>query len=163
MKKYYALFFAVVLVDQLSKFALIKYLPHEAWIAILGEGQGLFNIVHVTNTGIAFSAFSGYNSFFLFLSFLIVIVTSVWTILNSAKLTKIQTAALTLIVSGGTGNLIDRIFRGAVVDFLDFGIGYTRWPAFNVADSAVCIGAALLVISIIFQKEGAVSAPKQPK
>ena len=70
---------------------------------------------------------------------------------NKNELTKLQLHSLFLILSGGIGNLIDRIFRGAVVDFID--VGYKdvyRWPAFNVADSCVCIGITLFIISILF-------------
>ena len=70
---------------------------------------------------------------------------------NKAELTKLQTHSLLLILAGGTGNLIDRLFRGAVVDFID--VGYKeiyRWPAFNIADSCVCIGVTLFIISLLF-------------
>ena len=72
---------------------------------------------------------------------------------NKSELTRLQQHCLLFILSGGAGNLIDRIFRGAVVDFID--IGYKdvyRWPSFNVADSCVCIGVGLFLISMIIRK-----------
>jgi signal peptidase II len=64
------------------------------------------------------------------------------------------TIGLSLILGGATGNLWDRMMTGHVVDFLDFYIGSYHWPAFNVADSAIVIGAALLVSEIVFAKSG---------
>jgi signal peptidase II len=64
------------------------------------------------------------------------------------------TIGLSLILGGATGNLWDRMMTGHVVDFLDFYVGSYHWPAFNVADSAIVIGAALLVSEIVFAKSG---------
>jgi signal peptidase II len=152
VKKFYNLFFIIVTLDQLTKLLVTYNMPYGARIPILGNGQGLFNLIYVENTGMAFSAFTGYNTLLLIFACLVVVCVAVWAIRAKNKLTKLQIAALTLIVSGGTGNIIDRIFRGAVVDFLDFGVRSARWPAFNVADSAVCVGAAFLIISILFEK-----------
>ena len=95
--------------------------------------------------------FQNNNLFFIILVSLVIIALIYFFYKNKNEFTKIQTHALLLILAGGTGNLIDRVFRGAVVDFID--VGYKeiyRWPAFNVADSCVCIGVTLFVISLLF-------------
>ncbi|MCL2389470.1 MAG: signal peptidase II [Elusimicrobia bacterium] len=150
MKKYYILFFTILFLDQLTKHIVIRNIPYQGFIPVIGDGSGLFNLVFVKNTGVAFSAFTGNNTFFLVLASLIVIAAITWALFNRARLSVLQLTALTFITSGGAGNVIDRILHGGVVDFLDFGIGSRRWPSFNVADSSICIGAALLFISIIF-------------
>jgi signal peptidase II len=72
-----------------------------------------------------------------------------WLYKNWNKLRKIQIHAFCLIISGGLGNLTDRLLRGAVVDFLDFGINSLRWPAFNVADSCIFIAEVLILADIL--------------
>jgi signal peptidase II len=73
-----------------------------------------------------------------------------WLCKNWSKIHEIQRYAFCLVITGGFGNLIDRVLRGAVVDFLDFGINSLRWPAFNIADSCICIAMALILIDILF-------------
>jgi signal peptidase II len=108
-----------------------------------------FNIVNVHNTGAAFSIFRGRNSFFVPIVFLFLTALSGWLYKNWNKLRKIQIYSFHLIISGGLGNLTDRLLRGAVVDFLDFGINSLRWPAFNVADSCIFVAAILILADIL--------------
>jgi signal peptidase II len=138
---------AVVLADQLTK----------AWIVnnfVLFERQeiipGFFSLVYVTNPGAAFSILAEVDSpwrhyFFLAVGLAAIAGLSVlyWQHHRHSRLT---TLALALIVGGAAGNLIDRVRFGAVVDFLDFYLGNAHWPAFNVADSAICVGAGLFII-----------------
>jgi signal peptidase II len=95
--------------------------------------------------------FQNNNIFFILLVSLVIIFLIYFIIKNKKELTKLQTHSLLLILAGGIGNLIDRLCRGAVVDFIDVGYKEVyRWPAFNVADSCVCIGIGLFVISVLF-------------
>ena len=95
--------------------------------------------------------FQNNNIFFIVLVSLVIIFLIYFIIKNKKELTNLQTHSLLLILAGGTGNLIDRLFRGAVVDFIVVGYkNFYRWPAFNVADSCVCIGVTLFVISLLF-------------
>ncbi len=149
MKKY--LYFLLPLIyvalDHITKFLVIKNIPYHSYIKI----NDYFSIVNVSNSGVAFSMFQNNNLFFIILVSLVIIALIYFFYKNKNEFTKIQTHALLLILAGGTGNLIDRVFRGAVVDFID--VGYKeiyRWPAFNVADSCVCIGVTLFVISLLF-------------
>lgn len=117
--------------------------------------DGFFRIVHTRNTGVAFSLFAeqgaGRGAIVL------TVITAVLTLLMAALLWQAcrtrgehwtLQAALALILAGAAGNLYDRVAWGSVTDFLDFHAGPHHWPAFNVADSAITCGAALLLINI---------------
>ena len=149
MKKYlyFLLPFIYVVLDHITKFLVIKNIPYHSYIEI----NDYFSIVNVSNSGVAFSMFQNNNLFFIILVSLVVIYIIYFIYKNKKELTKLQTHSLLLILAGGLGNLIDRLFRGAVVDFIDVGYKEVyRWPAFNVADSCVCIGVTLFIISLLF-------------
>ncbi|MDR2709316.1 MAG: signal peptidase II [Elusimicrobiota bacterium] len=139
---------AIFVLDQITKFLVVKFIGFGKVIAIIKPFY-FFNLVNLHNTGIAFSAFTGGNLFFLIFVSIFLIALFIWLLKNYDKLSKLQRYAFCMIFAGGAGNLVDRIFRGWVVDFLDFGFYGLRWPAFNIADSAVCIAAALIFISLI--------------
>ena len=142
----------VVLCDQLTKYLVLSHLmPYEA--------RPVFPMLSWTlafNSGSAFSflADSGrwHAWFFMGFSAIISVVLVVWIVrLNAARLFK-QAVALALILGGAVGNLIDRVRIGYVVDFIDVFYKTHHWPVFNVADSAICIGAVLLAIEWIREK-----------
>ena len=144
---YFILILIYVLLDQLTKLLIIKNIPYHSFIQL----NDYFSIVNVGNTGIAFSMFQNNNIFFIVLVSLVLIYIIFFIIKNNKEFTKLQINCFLLILSGGIGNLIDRIFRGAVVDFIDIGYKEVyRWPAFNFADSCVCVGVTLIIISILF-------------
>lgn len=103
-----------------------------------------FSIVHVTNTGVAFGLLQGRNYILAAIGIVFTIVLIVYAV-RSQKTDPFLSAILGLITAGAWGNLIDRLAFGQVTDFLDFFAGAHHWPAFNVADSAICVGAALLI------------------
>ena len=152
MKTYlcFILLLIYVLLDQLTKLLIIKNVPYHSFIKL----NDYFSIINVENTGIAFSMFQNNNIFFIVLVSLVLIYIIFFIIKNNKEFTKLQINCFLLILSGGIGNLIDRIFRGAVVDFIDIGYKEVyRWPAFNFADSCVCVGIILFVISILFSNK----------
>ncbi len=135
---------AVIVLDQLSKWGVLaKFLPGEAL-----ELTRFFNLVLVFNKGAAFSflsAASGWQTaFFLVIALGAALAVSV--LLLRATGTRLFRLALALILGGALGNAIDRLRFGRVVDFLDFHAGAWHWPAFNVADSAITVGALLLIV-----------------
>ncbi len=146
MKLYYSLGLALLV--------LILDLATKYWVeSILSYGQripitGFFNLVLTYNTGAAFSFLSeasGWQRWFL--SAIAAIASSVITyMLYKYRAEKLFCFSLSLILGGALGNLWDRMTLGYVVDFLDFYLGNYHWPAFNIADSAIFIGAALLII-----------------
>ena len=142
----------VILLDQLSKAWIVASLKlHEGFPLI----DGFFNIVHVRNPGAAFGFLAAAPPLFRSIFFIAVTVAAILLILHYLRISRIEGSslvwALALILAGAVGNLIDRVRFGEVVDFLDVYIGSHHWPAFNVADSAISVGAALLVW-ILFTK-----------
>ncbi len=143
MKKWLALACGIVLVDQLTKYAVLQYFAVGKTI----EVTSFFNLVLVYNTGAAFSFLAGASGWQREFFITIALLASVWIIylLRRYGQQTLFCLALSLVLAGALGNVIDRFLFGAVVDFLDFhAFGY-HWPAFNVADSAISIGAVLLI------------------
>ena len=152
MRKYHFLgAVAVVLADQASKwFVTQRIVLHETVTVI----PGFFLLTHVVNRGAAFGLLSDseWNVAILILfslAALAVVTTLLWR--NSHRVSTTG-FGLALILGGAVGNLWDRLLDGHVVDFLDFHLGGYHWPAFNVADSAIVVGALLLVAEILFAK-----------
>jgi signal peptidase II len=107
------------------------------------------HLTYMTNTGIAFSMFQRANTVFIGFTVLALIGMAVWFIRQKGFQRGFLSTAVLLIFSGACGNVIDRVFRGAVVDFIDVSIGSYHWPAFNVADSCISIGGVILCILLI--------------
>lgn len=133
-----------LLADQLTKWLVSSSMQLHQSIELV---ENFFHLTYVRNPGAAFGILAEHSlrrPFFIGIS-LVATVGILWY----AKQTKGQTLthlALGLILSGALGNLIDRIRFGEVVDFLDFHWYQHRWPAFNIADSAICVGVALLLL-----------------
>lgn len=134
----------VLVLDQITKVLVMNRLdPYQEVIAL----TGFFNLVHVHNTGAAFSLFAdqpGWQRGF-FLTVAIIASSVILALLARTRGRSLFCAALALILGGAVGNVIDRIFYGHVIDFLDIYVGAWHWPAFNVADSAITLGAGLLI------------------
>jgi signal peptidase II len=122
----------------------------------LGESvpiiDGLFDITYVRNTGIAFGILNSFGSpgqtaLLVLFSMTAAIVVILYSIRSSVR-DRVLQLALSLILGGAVGNLVDRLMYGYVVDFLEFYRGPYRWPTFNVADSAITVGVILLAIEI---------------
>ena len=144
---YLAIAVSIIALDRLTKVAIVSEMPLHTTKNII---PGFFDLVHARNTGIAFSMFSGAGPFIK--SFLIPLFSASAVVMVLVLLWKSDPAArqfhyaLVLILSGAAGNLYDRAVYGYVTDFLDVFIGTYHWPAFNVADSAITIGAGLLLL-----------------
>ena len=143
MGKWLAVSGVIVLLDQLTKYVIsINLAPREAV-----EITSFFNLVLVYNRGAAFSFLAGAAGWQRELFVGIALIASAWIVwlLRRHSQQTLFCTALALVLGGAIGNVIDRIVLGAVLDFLDFhAFGY-HWPAFNVADSAITCGAALLI------------------
>jgi signal peptidase II len=154
MRKYFFLIaIAVVVLDRFAKSAVADNIALHDSVTII---RGLFNLTHVENTGAAFGLFADSNAHWkigalVLFSIIALIIVSIILWKHSHALTT-TTVGLSLILGGATGNLWDRVLTGHVVDFLDFHVGSYYWPAFNVADSAIVVGALLLVAEILFAK-----------
>lgn len=141
----------VFVLDQVTKWLVITHLPFEtSSVTVI---SGFFTITHVTNRGAAWGLFSKFaHSNAVLTAFSIITVAALFALRRSLAASRLsQKISLGLIVGGIFGNLADRIFRGSVVDFLDFYLGPTlgHWPSFNIADSAICIGVFLYLVQIL--------------
>ncbi len=154
MRKYFFLIAAVVLLlDRITKWAVAANIAVREYVPVV---PGFFQLTHVENPGAAFGLFAEPSAQWkvgalVSFSVLALIVVSALLWKNGHSLTT-TSVGLSLILGGALGNLWDRMFTGHVVDFLDFYVGSYHWPAFNVADSAIVIGAILLVSEIVFAK-----------
>ena len=129
--------------DQATKWLVLRNIEMSEVIQTL---PGFLNIVHVHNTGAAFGMLKDSNVFFVLLAGAALVVVGVlaWKGAFAGTTTKIGAA---LLVSGILGNLTDRLLHGHVVDFLDVILPwYGHWPAFNIADSCICIAAGLFIL-----------------
>lgn len=143
MAKWLALACGIMLADQLTKYAVLQYFT----VSKVVEVTWFFNLVLVYNSGAAFSFLSdasGWQREFFIAIALMASVLIVY-LLRRYRQQTLFCLSLSLILAGALGNVIDRILFGAVVDFLDFHAYGYHWPAFNVADSAISCGAALLI------------------
>jgi len=154
MRKFHLLIAVlVVMLDRITKLAIARNIDLHDSVQIIPD---FFRLTHVENRGAAFGLFADSPSewkvalLVLFSVVALVIVTALlWRNSHSLNTTGI---GLSLILGGAIGNLWDRLLSGRVVDFLLFYVGQYQWPAFNVADSAIVVGAGLLVFEILFSK-----------
>ena len=144
-------FLSVLLLDLATKIAIDSHLSYSDRIPVI---PGFFYLTHVRNTGAAFGLFSDAPQVYRLIFFISVSLIAVGIIIGFyQKLSpgdRLAALALGLILGGAVGNLIDRIFRQEVIDFLHFRLwrGYS-WPDFNVADSAIVVGVGLLVLELL--------------
>jgi signal peptidase II len=135
----------VIVLDQLTKYWIHEILTYGQAIEVLP----FFNLILVYNPGAAFSFLSDQPGWQRNLFIAIATVASGWVLYLLARFPhkRLFCVALALILGGAIGNLIDRIVFGAVIDFVDIHVAGYHWPAFNVADSSITCGAALLILA----------------
>jgi len=134
---FFSIILTVVILDQLTKWLIIQKKLH---IIFFG---GFLRLIASTNTGAAFSLLKGQNSFLMFVA--LIVIGFIFYYYPRIPEKNLPVSSLALIAGGAIGNLIDRIAFGHVIDFISFSF----WPSFNVADSAISIGAVLLVVWIL--------------
>ena len=158
MKRSYSIFamiaVMVLVLDQITKYLVDSGMQLHESVPII---DGLFNITYIKNPGAAFGFLADSPPLFRSAFFIGITVAAVLLILyyirKYATAAPLLTASLSLILGGAVGNLVDRVRFGEVIDFLDVYIGTHHWPAFNVADSAISVGAVLLLIEMLRKKE----------
>ncbi len=150
---YLALIAALVAVDQLTKAIVARSVDLYGSITVI---PGFFNITRIHNRGAIFGAFSGIGgrgvTLVLTAASLLALALVVYYFVKTAASDRKVKAALSLILAGALGNLVDRVVRGYVIDFLDFYVGRWHWPFFNVADSCITIGALFLILFFVIRK-----------
>ena len=156
MNKYLLTFLiciTVIILDQLSKYLVTVYIPLYSSIDILP----VLDFTHIRNTGVAFGMLqnlpSGFKLPFFIVVFLVAVVVVISIIKNTESSNKSMIVGLALILAGAIGNSLDRFRLGYVTDFIDFhwfNNPSLHWPPFNISDSAITIGAILVVVTGIF-------------
>jgi len=140
----------VVLADQATKWAVIEWIPLYGKVPI----NSFINLTHQQNTGAAFSFLAGAGGwqrwFFVLLATVVGAVIAVWLWRIRKEGPLVLMSGLAVVLGGAIGNLIDRARLGYVTDFIQVWFGEWAFPSFNVADSAISVGAALLIIDALF-------------
>jgi signal peptidase II len=135
---------SVIVLDQITKYLVATYLSPFDSIEIFP----FLHIVNVRNTGAAFGSFRSVGSSF----FIIISVIAIIFVISLLIRRTYNYIGLSLVLGGAIGNLIDRVLYGKVVDFIDFSVGSFHWPAFNVADSALTVGIAVILLASLMKK-----------
>jgi signal peptidase II len=140
----------IVIADQVTKWAVIQWIPLYGNVPL----NSFINLTHQQNSGAAFSFLADAGGwqrwFFVVLATIVSVVITVWLwrIRNEGQL--VLSAGLALVLGGAVGNLVDRIMLGYVTDFFQVWFGSWAFPSFNVADAGITVGAAFLIIDVIF-------------
>jgi signal peptidase II len=142
----------VLLLDQATKFYIDRSMDLHSSLTVV---ENFFNITYLRNKGAAFGflATSSYRLPFFIMISIVAVAVIIRVFFKLRPDQKFTAFALALIFSGALGNLIDRVRLGEVIDFLDAHWYGHHWPAFNVADSAICVGVFLLAVDMIFEEK----------
>ena len=141
----------IIVIDFLSKW----YFETHFYLGETREITPFFNLVLAHNTGAAFSFLAhhdGWQRYFFIVIALFAVVFCIYYIKRHLS-EKLLCLSLSLVMAGAFGNVIDRIIYGYVVDFLDFHYQFWHWPAFNIADTAIVIGAGLMIVESLFGRQ----------
>lgn len=142
---------SILVSDQLTKHVLASSIPLGGGVELV---PGFLDLVHTRNPGAAFGIGSTFGTIFFLAASALALVLILWLTFSPENLELRLLAACALFFGGALGNLVDRIQYGEVIDFLDVHAGNLHWPAFNVADSALTVGAAIFILHFLFSKAG---------
>jgi len=139
----------VIALDQWSKFAVLARFAEYESLPV----TGFFNLVLVYNPGAAFSFLADHAGWQRWFFVILAVVICSWLLHMTwqHRAERLQPAAFSLVIGGAIGNVIDRLIWGKVVDFLDFHVAGWHWPAFNLADSAICLGVILMILAQLLE------------
>ena len=149
---WYAVAACAVIGDQLAKFAITRALAYGEQV----EVTPFFNLVHVLNPGAAFSFLASAGGWQRYFFITLGLAVSAWLMrMLQQSLPRLEALGYSLILGGALGNIVDRVLRGQVVDFLDFHWRVLHWPAFNLADVAISTGAICLIVAALVHRDRA--------
>ena len=148
--RWWTLAITLAVADQITKLVIYTLMPYGQSIPL----TGFFNLVHLWNTGAAFSFLADAGGWQRYFFIVLTLAVSVWltTILSKPR-RRMESLGYSLILAGALGNGFDRVVRGFVVDYLDFYWQRWHWPAFNLADICITIGVSLLLLSTFNQAD----------
>jgi signal peptidase II len=133
----------IAIADQVTKWLVLQWVPEGEVVPV---SPGFYNLVNWHNTGAAWGIFQDYNIVLAAVSAITIL--ALYLFRHSFQVHRpVCAVALGLITGGIIGNMVDRFRWGHVVDFWDFNLGFMRWPAFNVADAAICVGVAIYLVA----------------
>ena len=138
----------MIIIDQLAKIYIIENMYNSS-ISII---NGILNLTYVENTGGAFGIFNNNIILFILINIIIIIALVKYLLVKQQDANVITLIAISMMLAGGIGNIIDRIFRGHVIDYIDISPLIT-YPVFNFADICVVIGVVILIIDIIINRD----------
>jgi signal peptidase II len=141
---FFSIAFVIIVADQVSKYFAQLFIPPNRYVPVI---KGFFYLTYVKNTGAAFGIFAGQQIPLIIIGLLVCAIILYFHFKEIGK--DYYEIPFGLVFGGSIGNLIDRIFRSYVIDFIDF----RYWPAFNIADAAVNIGLLIIIFRLIFIKE----------
>jgi len=147
---YYLIALIAFLVDQGTKYLIATRLELQEQIPVIGN---FFLITSHRNRGAAFGILQGQQWFFILIT-TVVIIGIVWYLNKARQTRKLLPLALSLVLGGAIGNFLDRLLMGEVVDFLQFNFGSYTFPIFNVADSCIVVGVALIILDSLRDLKG---------
>ncbi|AIQ31674.1 lipoprotein signal peptidase [Paenibacillus sp. LMG 31459] len=147
---YFLIALIVFLIDQGTKYLIATRLEIAEQIPVIKD---FFIITSHRNRGAAFGILEGQQWFFIVIT-VIVVAGIVWYLNKARKTRKLLPTALSLVLGGAVGNFLDRILNGEVVDFLMFNFGSYTFPIFNVADSCIVVGVALIILDTLLDVKG---------
>lgn len=142
----------VLITDRITKHLALEYLPPYAEVPVIKY----FNLSLAYNSGAAFSFLNSASGWQTYLFGGIAVAVCIGLLVWLSRLSSSQRwlcIALTLVMGGALGNLSDRFLYGHVIDFLDFYVNDWHWPAFNIADSAICVGAVMLLLDALWVRK----------
>jgi len=156
---YYLFILAWIILDQLSKYLIARSISLYQVVTVI---PGFFNLTRVHNRGAIFGFLSNsqYPAARILLNLGAVLALGIvaYYFFKTPAEMVLSRLSLSLIIGGAVGNILDRLFRGYVIDFLDFYVGNFHWPVFNLADSCITVGVILLLFDLLRSK-GRVSDP----
>ncbi|MCL2591525.1 MAG: signal peptidase II [Betaproteobacteria bacterium] len=150
----------VAVFDQVTKVWVLAYFKHSGRL----EVTSFFDLVLAFNTGAAFSFLAEHSGWQRWFFAALALIVSIWllVLMWQHRHERLLPSAFALIIGGALGNVIDRFIHGAVVDFLSFHAGQYYWPAFNLADSAITLGASLMIVGQFRTKKNLDIPPESP-
>jgi signal peptidase II len=152
----------VVVVDQLTKHLILLVFGKDACVEVSERVTAFFDLVSTCNRGMSFGLFnSGQGLSVPLFSLAVAVIVMVLVVWLSRVQSDILAYAIGLIIGGAVGNLIDRVRLGGVIDFLYFHLGSWYWPAFNVADSAICIGVFIMLFDGLLTRRRSLQATSE--
>lgn len=148
-----AIFSFILVLDQITKYLVRSLMQPYRNVPII---PGFFNLVYVLNKGGAFGIWSSLPSLLrglIFISFSLATILALLVVYWKSYHTRLTRFGFAFLMGGAIGNLVDRLRWGMVVDFLDFYLGNYHWPAFNVADMAICLGLGLVFLELFIKRD----------